>query len=222
MQRFIAWWIRNAGYIGPVATAISALAATASVVLTRRTFLQSKRDRQEELESRRPKFIVDGQLLLTEGNPDYYILNLTLNNIAEHSASFLKATVKISHDAAYKPALTSDKAPLEEIHRGYPFEIFTDLVGLDPSDKPYYLRLELDYKDSRTWEKYNDVFERKLSIPIEGMPSSLPVWELDFPERAKLHEARRKRLDEDWENTTRDFMKFLSQRGLVDNSPGRK
>src|SRR5438552_16823796 len=147
LGRLLAWWSRNAALIGPIATAISALAALASVLLTRRTYRQAKKDRQEEVESKHPRFIVDGTLVLADDINDYYTLDLKFSNIAEHSARFVRVDGRVTHNDAYKPTLTFERRPLEQIHAGYPFEMFEALHKLSASTEPYFLRLELEYKD---------------------------------------------------------------------------
>jgi hypothetical protein len=99
--------------------------------------------------------------------------------------------------------------------------MFEDLHKLESSSKPYFLRIELEYKDSRTDKNYKDIFERKFWIPSDnkGLPASLPIWILDFPQRRQMIEARHKRLDEDWVRIKADMEKLVGE--AVDNSPRR-
>lgn len=56
LQKFIAWWVRNAGYIEPIATSLSALAAWFSIRMVYKTFKQARLDRIMDLHANRPSF----------------------------------------------------------------------------------------------------------------------------------------------------------------------
>lgn len=191
VQRFVAWWIRNAAYIGPVASCVSALAAMVAVLLTTRSLVQTRRDKREDREAEHPKFVLNGGLVLTEGHPeDYYSLSLMLINIAKNSAQDVKLVGLIKHHLSDELKLKFEREPAEEIHNDLPLKIFiTESRELDLHPKPYHLELHLAYKDARTGKEYGQVFRRKFYIqadPNDELRSTMPLLNVDVPEYNEL------------------------------------
>src|SRR5438552_14810838 len=95
-HKFIAWWVRNAAHIGPIASCVSAMASLLSVRMIIKTFRQARADRREEIEAKHPRFVLglgEVEWVTSVGNDQtitpFYQLVVNVKNVKEHSAKHL-------------------------------------------------------------------------------------------------------------------------------------
>jgi hypothetical protein len=171
VQRFIAWWIRNAAYIGPVANCFSALAALLSVYMVTKTFRQARRDRKEELEAKHPRFkVLTGAVTWREevgGDhtiSPFFELLVTIQNVREHSAKRLHLRGTIYLDLDKDSLFVFEQEPVDDIEKDSTITASLRLLTIDYSDKPYIVRIALDYRDARTGIKHPQTLYRKFYL----------------------------------------------------------
>jgi len=184
VQRFIAWWIRNAVYIGPVATCLSALAALLSVYMVTKTFRQNREDRLEELEAKRPKFRISGALItnmpVKGAVPgeilQHYVLSLTLKNSKANHALYVKVAGRVYGLEELDPWSEFKHDLVEEIHEDETTNVSINLEAIAIT-KPHFVRVELKYDDGRTRKHYEQKLYRFFQSPYPH-PTELPLREL--------------------------------------------
>jgi hypothetical protein len=193
-SRFIAWWIRNAIYIGPLATCVSALAALLSVYMVTRTFRQARKDRTEELLAKRPKFkLVDGSVpasslrKLDRSITPHYRPQFSLLNINPNPATRVTFACRIYPDEG-SDVCKFVRKPSDDVDQNETVSIKTEFLELAALDVPYFLTIVADYADSRTNEKYSQVIYRKFYID-EGQNAELE--KLDMAEVEDLISQRK-------------------------------
>jgi len=166
-------WItggKTPDYIAPIAACLSALAGTASVYMATRTLNQNRKDRQDEIEAKHPRFkIIVGEItwkVQTGENhqPDpIYELKVLLQNVKEHSAKFLT----ISGSVLNKDGNILQKfinQPTDYVERNDTVWAETTGKGIAESDEPYFVKVSLKYRDSRTGKKYAQNIWRKFYL----------------------------------------------------------
>lgn len=184
MQRFIYWWIRNAAYIGPVATSFSALAALCSVALVAWTFRQTRKDRAADLRTTRPRFRLThehiGYVTEIQGDPSitpFYSLYLRFENQNTNPAKDLSVRVHIS--GAVSDGFS--KGPSKEFYQGDSLVLNHDLTELAFSNDKYFVQIGMTYLDVRTGERYSQDFWRHFYYQSWGgeNPSHLKLGDVD-------------------------------------------
>jgi hypothetical protein len=191
VQRLIAWWIRNAAYIGPVANSLSAFAALLSVYMVRKTFKQARRDRQEELEAKHPRFIFDSvkvKLQISDANP-YPIVTLSVKNIREHAAKGFRLEVSVFLDPQ-NPVYTSWLEPTDYLEKDGTFSVDLKTRDVTVSDEPYFLCVTLAFTDARTQKKHKQTLWRQLRYTEVGTCEAFEVDKTELSARySKYPEA---------------------------------
>jgi hypothetical protein len=184
VQRFIAWWIRNAAYIGPVANLLSAFAALLSVYMVMKTFKQARKDRQEELETKHPRFIFDSFEIKQNplGLGSYSELCLNLKNIREHSAERFKLVGTVFLDPQ-QPLLRCEYEPTDYLEKDGTIQVSFILLELSISDEPYLIRLAMSYTDAHTQKKHQQTLWRQLRYTSGEPLGLLPVNETELTTR---------------------------------------
>jgi len=201
LQRFIAWWTRNAIYIGPLATSLSAITALVSVYMVTKTFRQARLDKAEELEAKRPKFrIKEGRVIAKLGEHGVvtdYELRVVLNNIKPNPAAYPKLKVQVFEPGLYLPKFDASRSLMDEIHEGEPFEFSLVLNELKP-EETYYVRLSVQCLDARTHRDYLQIIHRRFQqIP---KTSEYQLEEVDVDQIKSINETRNK-----------DFYRFIGE-----------
>jgi hypothetical protein len=182
LGRFIAWWIRNAVYIAPVASSFSALAALVSVLIVAKTFRQNQRDKKEELEVKHPRFRLVSQSVscVSEVNEDhtinaFYQLVLSFENQNSNPARLVTIRGRIFGP---KPSVFR-KRPSEEFYEGDAVTCTIDLPDLIRSDKRYLLNVDLMYVDVRTGNSHVQSFWRQFYYQGEEERKTLALLDVD-------------------------------------------
>lgn len=183
-QRFIAWWIRNAAYIGPLATTLSALAALLSVFMVTRTFKQARKDRQEELEANHPRFKISRAEVCrysthSGSEPKPHRLYLTLENINPNSARRIMVSGTIYHETNRDTFNQFKREPTDDIEKGESVDVEADFE-LSDEDLPYFLILTVEYIDNRTDKEHDQKHYRKFRLTGTNPTALAKVdkWEL--------------------------------------------
>jgi len=174
-------------YIAPIAACLSALASTASVYMATKTFYQNRKDRQEEIEAKHPRFAITKGIVvwITEVGGDhaispFYELHITLKNVQEHSAKHLRLSGSIL-DKDGKSLHTFTRKPTDYIEKDGSFEVETRAPGIAESPDPYFVKLYLSYWHPWTGKKHAQTLWRKFYMQgEEGM--SLPLLLVDTSE----------------------------------------
>jgi hypothetical protein len=207
LARFIEWWVRNAAYLGPIATSISALAALWSVRMVTKTFRQNRADRLEELEAKRPKFrMKEGRV--TASLPAPYQLKVVLNNIKPNPAAYPKLKVQIFEQGLYLPKVESSRALMDEIHEGESFDFSVALNELK-LEEAYYVRLRIECLDARTHREYLQVIHRRFRVVPNN--SEFQLEEVDLDEIRSINEARDKDFYRFWGEARNELIALKSK-----------
>jgi hypothetical protein len=196
LGRFIAWWIRNAAYIGPIASSVSALAALFSIGMVTKTFRQSRLDRKEEVEAKHPRFVIsEGKVLwISELGGDhsitpFYELFVVLKNVKESSAKHVVLKGEIL-DKEMKVLKDFNRQPTDYIEKDGDFSATVKAEGVWDCPDPYFVKLYLEYRDPRTGKKHPQTLWRKFYMQgEEGM--DLELDRVDRSELKALEESKR-------------------------------
>lgn len=177
--------------VSAVSSVFSAAAALAATIIAKRAYSQSRKDKLEEIEANRPKFKITSAKapLITSLGDEFSIdpffqLNLVFKKYNRNAASSINLRGEIFQVKSLNERVEFTRQPLEERDENDVFDVTFDMPTLAPSDDPYYLRLYLEYMDSRTGQKFQQFFHRKFYL--QGEPNSLTIQELDRPEFKSL------------------------------------
>jgi hypothetical protein len=179
MESFIAWWVRNAAVIGPVANCVSAIAALLTVRMVFKTIRQTRKDRKEELLEKHPKFKIanarlERPIAISPRPPAVglaYSLSIDLKNINPNPAYAVHIRGTIYRNGRngrvaqfeFEPAGDLDKDEFVSLEAGLEIEV---------ASEPYYLILKVEFRDSITSELYDSTHYRRFYIN-GGSPLSL-------------------------------------------------
>ena len=185
MQRFIAWWVRNAVYIGPIAGSVSTLAALWSVRIATKSFWQARQDRREEIEANRPVFRISKADVISYAKvvglgayKTYYELKLVLRNSKPNSAKRIKIKVTIAGLEGLQPIAEIERELIDEVQEDESFQMNVDLKEIKPTD-PHHIYIDLRYVDIRTSNVYIQTMLRFFQSPAAN-PSKIATRELDM------------------------------------------
>lgn len=157
----------NPTYIAPLASTVSAIAATISVYLATRTFSQNRKDRKEEIESRHPRFVVDEGAVtwVNQVGGDYAItpfheLNVVFKNVKENSAKHVSLKGEIL-DKDLQLLKTFNSSPTNYIETDGTFRAKATINAVWGSPDPYLVKMYLKYRDVRTGDQHNQTLWAK-------------------------------------------------------------
>jgi hypothetical protein len=175
--------------VSAVASVISTIVALVATSIAARTYAQSRRDKEEELEYKRPKFKVvhESMQLVTSIDGDHTIspffeLILTFQNTRTHSASDIRLEGK-SYQEDGKKLLDFVNQPVGEVDKDDTFEVRHNIPEKDLSETVIYLRLRLTYRDGKTQREYSQLLYRKFyGLPKDSSVDKIDLFELDRPE----------------------------------------
>jgi hypothetical protein len=170
VQKFIEWWIRNAAYIGPLATTLAALAALLSVYMVTKTFRQARKDRQEEIEAKHPKFKISGAQLSRSGSMNYE-MNLTIENTNSNAAYDVVIEGVFYHPEKENALCRFKREPVGHFNR-LEYVHIEESLELPDSAFPYFFRLDVRCRDARTNKEYKKTHYRKVQL-ISGLLSNM-------------------------------------------------
>jgi hypothetical protein len=199
ISRFIQWWIRNAAYIAPIATVLSAFAALMSVTLVYKSFKHSRQDRRDELDAKHPRFKVSGGGVRwveeIDGDytiPAFYELFVIVQNVRETSAKQFRLDGVVYLHPDSEPLFRFERQPTHDIETGDTIEARKSLDKIAKSNKPYFVRLSLSYKDTRTGDKHPQTLYQKFYLQSEDdfSVSLLPVDKAEQKEFSKAQIAK--------------------------------
>lgn len=198
LQRFIAWWIRNAVHIGPLATSVSALAALLSVYMVTKTFRQAQKDRVAELVAKHPKFKIEfGELThnttFTDRQrrsgehlqPIPYELTVGLKNINPNTATDITFVGEIYEEGNGDAVGRFTAEPSDDLDQDEISWIDAKLELVD-SSTPYFLVVTATYRDARTSRVYSTNHWR--SFTLTGS-SPVHLLKLDKAEIRRFEES---------------------------------
>ena len=175
--------------VSAVSSIISAIVALVATIIAARTYAQSRRDKEEELEYKRPKFKVvhESMHLVTSVDGDHTIspffeLTLTFQNTRTHSASDIRLEGK-SYQEDGKKLLGFVNQPVGEVDTNDSFEVKHNIPQKDLSETVIYLRLRLTYRDRKTQREYSQFLYRKFyGLPKDSNVDKIDLLELDRSE----------------------------------------
>jgi hypothetical protein len=157
---------------------------------------QGSRDHQNEIESKHPRFVIsEGKVRwITELGGDhsitpFYELLVVLKNIKESSAKhvvmkgeILGKEMKVLKDFTYQPT--------DYIEHDGEFRASVKAEGVSDCPAPYFVKLYLEYLDSRTGRKHPQTLWRKFYMQGE-VDSDLELDRVDRSELKALEESKR-------------------------------
>lgn len=183
-------------YIAPVAACISALAATAAVYMATRTFAKNREDHQNEIESKHPRFVISEAKVrwIAELGGDhtitpFYELFVVLKNVKESSAKHVVLKGEIL-DKEMKVLKDFTCEPTDYIEKDGHFDASAKAEGAWDSPDPYYVKLYLEYRDSRTGRRHPQTLWRKFYMQGEE-GRDLELDRVDRSELKALEESKR-------------------------------
>ena len=198
LQRFVAWWIRNAVHIGPLATSVSALAALLSVYMVTKTFRQAQEDRHAELAAKQPKFKIEyGDLTHHTTYTDLdrrsgkhlqsipYELTVGLKNINPHTATDIIFAGQVYEQGNREAVGRFTAEPSDDVDEDETWWIDATLELVN-SSTPYFLVVTATYRDARTNRIYSSSHWRSFTL-TGGSPVHL--LKLDKTEIRKFEES---------------------------------
>lgn len=157
-----AWTIVNG-----IAGTISALAALVAVIVAVRAMNQGRREHQTEIESKHPRFVIsEGKVRwITELGGDhsitpFYELSVELTNVKESSAKHVVLKGEIL-DTEMKVLKGFTRQPTDYIENDGRFSVMVKAEGDWGCPDPYFVKLYLEYRDSRTGRKHPQTLWRK-------------------------------------------------------------
>lgn len=185
--------------VNSIAGTVSALAALVAVIVAVRAMTQGSRDHQSKIESKHPRFVIsEGKVRwITELGGDhsispFYELFVVLRNVKESSAKHVVLKGEIL-DKEMKVLKEFTSQPTDYIEYDGDFGASVKAEGISDSPDPYFVKLYLEYRDSRTGRKHPQTLWRKFYMQgEEGMD-----LELDRVDRSELKTVEElKRLSE--------------------------
>jgi hypothetical protein len=191
-------WTVILSTISSVASAVVALIAT---IIAARTYLQSRRDKQEEREANHPNFKLESaEIILIENIGDEYgitpfhELQISLKNVGVNPGKIQRIQGQIFRVDEYERKMEFQREPIDEYGLNEILDLEIQLPKLLESTDPYYLILTVVCTDQRTGKEYTQIPFRKFYIWDES--NSIKALPLDNSELRVIREARYKYADE--------------------------
>jgi hypothetical protein len=174
--------------VSAIAAVVSALVALAATIITAQTYAQSRKDKEEELSYKRPKFklIRDSLEVVHNAGDDYtvnpfYRLTLTFENRSVHPATNIELEGKVLQGD--KKLLDFVNRPVGEVNESDTFEVIHNIPKDDVLETASYVRLRLTYKDERTQREYSQLIYRKFyGLHKDVNLTTVELFELDRSE----------------------------------------
>ncbi|MDT4969838.1 MAG: hypothetical protein QOJ64_4575 [Acidobacteriota bacterium] len=174
--------------VSAAASVLSAVVALVATIIAARTYAQSRSDKKEEVEYKRPKFKLTRNLieLITRVGDEHSInpffqITLTFENRNTHSANEVVLDSKIL--LGDKTLVHFVNRPVGEVEQGDTFEVTLDIPEAEVSNTVSYIRFLLTYCDGRTGGEYSQVIYRKFySLPPDVDFEQQTLLELDRSE----------------------------------------